>query len=167
MNCNGNGGRTLPAAASPAHFCCLEFLHLLCAGASDRIPVRCDIFLLFFMSHTLQWTFEVSARESTRRHPSMQGPGQGHRESSCKPKPYQYAYRYRDVAPPASAKTCYKLVAICGGRFVSIYDGCTEYEVGCTMWQEVTCRMGAQSDVKFVTLPEIGATKSWRWLLRV
>lgn len=97
----------------------------------------------------------------------MPGPSQGHIESSCKPKLYEYTYRYRDVAPPASAKTCYKLVAISGGRFVSIYDGCTEYEVGCTMRQEVTYQMRAHSDAQFVTLPDLGATKSWRWFLRV
>jgi hypothetical protein len=57
--------------------------------------------------------------------------------SSSKPKPYGYAYRYRDILPPTSAKECYKLVAISGGRFVSIFDGITEYEVGCTMRQEV------------------------------
>jgi hypothetical protein len=61
---------------------------------------------------------------------------------SSKQKGYEYAYRFRDVQPSASAKTCYKLVAISGGRFVSIYDGNTEYEVGCTMRQEVeTCNM--------------------------
>ena len=59
-------------------------------------------------------------------------------ESTSKQKPYEYAYRYSDTPAPASAKTCYKLVAICGGRFVSIYDGRTEYEVDITMHQQVT-----------------------------
>ncbi len=59
------------------------------------------------------------------------------KESSSKQKPYEYAYRYRDTPAPASAKTCYKLVAICGGQFVSIYDGRTEYEVDITMRQQV------------------------------
>jgi hypothetical protein len=68
---------------------------------------------------------------------NMTGSRGGKASSSSKRNPYEYAYRYSDIPPPASAKTCYKLVAICGGQYVSIYDGRTEYEVGRTMRQEV------------------------------
>jgi hypothetical protein len=40
---------------------CPEFLLLLSTGASGRIPVRCDMFLLFFVFHT-PVDFQVSAR---------------------------------------------------------------------------------------------------------
>jgi hypothetical protein len=76
-----------------------------------------------------------------------------------KQKPYAYAYRYRDVTPPASAKTCYKLVAISGGRFVSIYDGLTEYEVDCTIREEVpnsTCDRVVESDAVEQVRPNHG-----------
>jgi hypothetical protein len=98
----------------------------------------------------------------------MSGSRIGEIASSSKPKPYEYAYRYSDIPPPTSAKVCYKLVAISGGRFVSIYDGTTEYEVGCTMHQEVAPPMRKIFTASLkIAHASAGPAKSWWWLLRL